>query len=58
MYFWPGAERGMNDHLSPVGKPAPPRPRSTLFLSSAMMSSGRGLLFQDPAPHLVTAALA
>jgi hypothetical protein len=39
-YFAPGNWRGMNDHFSPVGKPAPPRPRSADFFRSLMMSSG------------------
>ena len=43
MYFWPGALRGMNDHLRPVGKPAPPRPRNELFLTSSMIVAGSGL---------------
>ena len=30
---------GMNDHLRPVGKPAPPRPRRSDFLISSMMAS-------------------
>ena len=30
----------MNDHLSPVGKPAPPRPRSAEFFTSAITASG------------------
>src|SRR2546421_722275 len=30
----------MNDHLVPVGKPAPPRPRRPLALTSSMTSSG------------------
>jgi hypothetical protein len=30
----------MKLHLRPVGKPAPPRPRSADFFSSAMMFSG------------------
>src|SRR5215475_5278243 len=29
----------MNDHLRPVGKPAPPRPRRSDFLISSMMAS-------------------
>jgi hypothetical protein len=28
---------GMNDHLSPVGKPAPPRPRRPEAFTSLMM---------------------
>ena len=39
-YFAPGNPRGMKLHFKPVGNPAPPRPRSADFLSSAMMSSG------------------
>ena len=31
---------GMNDHFSPVGKPAPPRPRRADFFSSAITWSG------------------
>ena len=42
MYFWPGALRGMNDHFMPVGKPAPPRPRSELFFNSSMIVCGSG----------------
>jgi len=30
----------MKVHFSPVGKPAPPRPRSEEFLSSASSASG------------------
>ena len=39
-YFWPGKARGMNDHLRPVGNPAPPRPRSADFFTSAITASG------------------
>jgi hypothetical protein len=39
-YFCPGKARGMNDHLRPVGKPAPPRPRSADFFTSAITASG------------------
>jgi hypothetical protein len=39
MYLSPGNARGMKLHFRPVGKPAPPRPRSALVLSSAMMAS-------------------
>jgi hypothetical protein len=31
---------GMNDHFSPVGNPAPPRPRSPDALISSMTSAG------------------
>ncbi|OGA64710.1 MAG: hypothetical protein A3F77_16225 [Betaproteobacteria bacterium RIFCSPLOWO2_12_FULL_67_28] len=40
MYLAPGNWRGMNDHFSPVGKPAPPRPRSADFFTSAITRSG------------------
>jgi hypothetical protein len=40
MYFWPGKARGMKLHLRPVGKPAPPRPRSADFFISATTASG------------------
>ncbi len=43
MYFWPAKLFGMNDHLSPVGKPAPPRPRSADFFTSAITASGVSL---------------
>src|SRR2546429_4420266 len=36
--FAPGNWRGMKLHLRPVGKPAPPRPRSADFFTSAMRS--------------------
>jgi hypothetical protein len=39
-YLAPGNWRGMKLHLRPVGKPAPPRPRSEDFFSSATMFSG------------------
>jgi len=32
----------MNDHFRPVGKPAPPRPRSELFFSSSTIEPGSG----------------
>src|SRR5216684_4193632 len=40
MYFWPVKPFGMKDHLSPVGNPAPPRPRSADFFTSATTASG------------------
>ena len=40
MYFWPAKFFGMKDHLSPVGKPAPPRPRNADFFTSAITASG------------------
>ena len=40
MYFAPAYCFGMKHHFSPVGKPAPPRPRSADFFTSAMTSSG------------------
>jgi hypothetical protein len=39
-YFAPGNWRGMKLHLSPVGKPAPPRPRRPDALTSAITCSG------------------
>ena len=31
---------GMNDHLVPVGNPAPPRPRRLDFFTASVMASG------------------
>src|SRR5512135_1532300 len=42
MYFCTGELRGMNDHLRPVGKPAPPRPRRPEALTDSMTCSRGG----------------
>ena len=44
---------GMNDHFSPEGKPAPPRPRRPEAFMSAMIRSGPSstmsfVLYQSP----------
>ena len=50
-YFCIGALRGMKDHLVPVGKPAPPRPRRPLALTASMtcsrVISPARIFFQD-----------
>ena len=39
-YLSPANCCGMKLHLSPVGNPAPPRPRSELFFTSAITVAG------------------
>ncbi len=39
-YFGFGLSFGTNDHFMPVGKPAPPRPRSCESLTAPMTSAG------------------
>ncbi len=39
-YFGLGLSCGMKPHFMPVGKPAPPRPRSPESLTAVTMSSG------------------
>ena len=59
-YFGPGNWRGMKLHFRPVGKPAPPRPRSPEALTSAITCSGVIALpsaaLEDLAQRLVAAA--
>src|SRR5438552_1039280 len=57
-YFGLGVSFGMNDHFVPVGKPAPPRPRSADFLTSSVTSPGlidatvlRRALYPPPASY-------
>ena len=38
--YLPSLTFGMNEYLSPEGKPAPPRPRKPDFLISSMIQSG------------------
>ena len=38
-YFWIGELRGMKLHFTPVGNPAPPRPRRPEAFTASMMSS-------------------
>ena len=50
---------GMNDHLSPVGNPAPPRPRRPLAFISSMMPSlplASSALVLSQSPRLRAAA--
>ncbi len=39
-YFGLGLSCGMKPHLSPVGNPAPPRPRRPLSLTAAITAPG------------------
>ena len=39
-YFGFGLSLGTKDHFRPVGKPAPPRPRSPDFLTLSTIASG------------------
>ncbi len=56
MYFCIGALRGMNDHLRPVGKPAPPRPRRPEAFTASMTCSRGGfsarIFFQASYPPI------
>ena len=40
MYFWPAGAFMPASHLTPVGKPAPPRPRRPLRLISSTTPAG------------------
>src|SRR5215468_7154979 len=44
-----GSGLGRKDHLRPVGKPAPPRPRTWDFLTSSTMASGVIFFLKDTA---------